>query len=157
MRKVLLISALLLAASPAAAQVATSLSQRQLGGQSVRAERRWLRVERAVHIEQWVRNKQRVCIERRRWRVLATMPERTAFQRTVQLSYPSSLLARLLMTAARARGRPGGGLFVLLTWDREEHLTLSLDPLSALFRLRSWRTRPIPTAHRLHTLPQRLH
>jgi hypothetical protein len=96
MRKVLLISALLLAASPAAAQVATSLSQRQLGGQSVRAERRWLRVERAVHIEQWVRNKQRVCIERRRWRVLATMPERTAFQRTVQLSYPSSLLAPFL-------------------------------------------------------------
>jgi len=37
MRKVLLISALLLAASPAAAQVATSLSQRQLGGQSVQS------------------------------------------------------------------------------------------------------------------------
>jgi hypothetical protein len=92
MKKLALISALLLAASPAAAQVATSLSQQQLGGQCVqsaatqapttgvlcieendrdilqrtqRSERRSLRVERRVHIEQCVRNKQRVCIERR--------------------------------------------------------------------------------------------
>ena len=31
-----------------------------------RPERRWIRVERRVHIEQRVRNGQRVCIERRR-------------------------------------------------------------------------------------------
>ena len=37
MKKLALVSALLLAASPAAAQVATSLSQQQLGGQSVEA------------------------------------------------------------------------------------------------------------------------
>jgi hypothetical protein len=37
MKKLTSISALLLAASPAAAQVATSLSQQQLGGQSVQS------------------------------------------------------------------------------------------------------------------------
>ena len=54
-----------------------------------RPEREWLWVERRVHIEQWVRNKQRVCIERRHWRpqlVHPAMRERTAVQRIVQLT-----------------------------------------------------------------------
>jgi hypothetical protein len=53
------------------------------------------------------------------------------------ISAPIPLLPRLLMTASRAGGRLGGGLFVLLTRDREQHLALSLDPLLALFRWRS--------------------
>ena len=61
------------------------------------------------------------------------------------------------MTATRARSRLGGGLFVLLTWDRQQHLALSLDPLFALLHLDLGRTSPLSTALRLHTLPQRLH
>ena len=58
-----------------------------------RSERKWLRVERRVHIEQGVRNKQRVCIERRRWwhqLIHPALPERTAIQRAVQLSIEDS-------------------------------------------------------------------
>src|SRR6516162_5538010 len=80
MKKLALIYALLLAASPAAAQLATSQRVQQLGGESVqstpieaprtgvflhrgndrdvlqrdhRAEHEWLRVEPRVHIEEW--------------------------------------------------------------------------------------------------------
>jgi hypothetical protein len=72
------------------------------------------------------------------------------------ISAPIPLLPRLLMTASRPGGRLGGGLFALFTWNREQHLALSLNPLFALLRLGSRCTRRF-SALRLHTLPQRLH
>ena len=115
MKKLALIYALLLAASPAAAQLATSQRVQQLGGESVQStpieaprtgvfcieemtatfcnvttgpEHEWLRVEPRVHIEEWGLIKRRICIERRRWCrqfVDPSLLKRTAVQRIVQL------------------------------------------------------------------------
>jgi hypothetical protein len=110
MKKLALIYALLLVASPAAAQLATSSRVQQLGGPAVQSTPtlapptgvffeemtatfcnvttgpNTLRVAQSVHIEQWGRI---ICIERRRWchqSVDPTLLKRTAVQRTVQLT-----------------------------------------------------------------------
>ena len=118
MKKLALIYALLLVASPAAAQLATTSRVQQLGGPAVQSTATvapptgvfcieemtatFCNVTtgpntsgygaQRVNIEQWGRIKRHICIERRRWCrqfVDPTLLKRTAVQRTVQLTSKS--------------------------------------------------------------------